>query len=164
MNPLERLFEAQLSNIYYAEKQIVKILPRLARTAESRELKEAFMIHAEQTSSQIKKLETAFHSINREAKATKCGAIVGILNEAKAIINVFGSTAGIDAALICLCQKIEHYEIATYGCLITWAKSLGHLKAARLLGQILDQEEITDRELTAIAEYVCNGAAENEAA
>lgn len=164
MNLLAQLFEAQLCHIYCAEKEIIKALPKMARAARCENLKVAFIYHIGQTSEQIEKLEQVFQSIDKIPGANTRGAVAEILSEGNYIIQQFGDSPCIDAALICVGQKIEHYEIATYGCLIAWAKLLGYHPAACLLSQILDQEEITDRELTDLAEYVCNGTAETEAA
>ncbi len=164
MNLLAELFEAQLCRIYYAEKEIVKALPKMARASNCEGLKVAFIYHISQTADQIEKLERVFDSIGRIPRCVVCDGVNGMLAEGNFIMKEFGNSACVDAALICVGQKIEHYEIATYGCLITWAKILEYDLAAKLLAQILDQEEVTDRELTDLAEYVCNGAAETEAA
>jgi len=164
MNLLAQLFEAQLCRIYYAEKETLKALPKLARAAKCEGLKVAFIYHIGQTADQIEKLEKVFDSIAKIPRAVVCEAIAGMLEEGNDIIKQFENSPCIDAALICVGRKVEHYEIATYGCLIAWAKILGYHSAAKFLVQILDQEEITDRELTELAEYVCNGAIETEAA
>ncbi|MDB6135602.1 MAG: yciF [Verrucomicrobiales bacterium] len=153
MNSLQKLFEDQLADILYAEKQLVKVLPKMAKAAEHEHLKAAITKHLAETKVQVERLEQVFESIGKKARAKKCEAIIGILTEGSEITAEF---AGVDAAVILACQKVEHYEIATYGCLVTWAKLLGHKQAATLLGQTLGEEEKTDAGLSELAETVCN--------
>ena len=160
MNTLQKLFEDQLADIHYAEKQIVKALPKMAKAAQHAELKNAITKHIEETKEHITRIEEAFESIGKKAKAKKCEAIVGLLTEGAEIMESYAGTPGIDAAIICAGQKVEHYEIATYGCLVTWAKLLGHKKAASLLAKTLGEEELTDEGLSTIAESACNVEAE----
>lgn len=156
MNPLQKLFEDQLSDILYAEKQLVKALPKMAKAAGHQHLKAAITKHLEETKGHVVRLEQAFDSIGKKARAKKCEAILGILTEGTEITTEFAGGTGIDAAVILACQKVEHYEIATYGCLVTWAKVLGHKQAAALLGQTLGEEEAADSGLSELAETACN--------
>lgn len=164
MNPLQKLFEDQLADILYAEKQLVKALPKMAKATNHEELKAAINKHLGETKEQVTRLEEAFESIGKKARAKKCEAILGLIKEGEEILEEHGGTASGDAAIICASQKIEHYEIATYGCLVTWAKALGHKQAATLLAKTLDEEEKTDKGLTELAESACNQEAEEEEA
>lgn len=160
MNTLQKLFEAQLADMHYAEKQLVKALPKMAAAAHHATLKKALTDHLAQTRLHVTRLEEAFDSIGKTPKAKKCEAILGLLKEGEDIREEFAGTAAIDAAIICAGQKVEHYEIATYGCLVTWAKLLGHEETASLLSKTLNEEEAADQSLTAIAESACNVEAE----
>ena len=160
MNYLDKLFNDQLADIYYAEKQLVKALPKMAKTAGHQHLKTALTKHLEETKSHVTRLEETFDSLGKKPKAKKCEAILGLLKEGDEIMTEFTGTAGIDAAIICAGQKVEHYEIATYGCLVTWAKALGHKEAARLLALTLNEEELADAGLSRLAEDACNQEAE----
>ncbi len=160
MNTLQTLFEDQLADILYAEKQLVKALPKMARAAGHVELKKAITKHLEQTKEHITRIEEAFASIGKKAKVKKCEAILGLLKEGTEIMEEYAGSPAMDAAIICAGQKVEHYEIATYGCLVTWAKLLGHKEAAALLAKTLNEEETTDKGLTVIAESACNAEAD----
>lgn len=160
MNYLDKLFNDQLADIYYAEKQLVKALPKMAKTAAHQHLKTALTKHLEETKSHVTRLEETFDSLGKKPKAKKCEAILGLLKEGDEIMTEFTGTAGIDAAIICAGQKVEHYEIATYGCLVAWAKALGHKEAARLLALTLNEEELADAGLSRLAEEACNQEAE----
>ena len=160
MNTLQKLFEAQLADIHYAEKQLVKALPKMAAAAHHASLKKALTDHLAQTKVHVARLEETFDSMGKTPKSKKCEAILGLLKEGEEIMEEFAGTAAIDAAIICAGQKVEHYEIATYGCLVTWAKLLGHKEAASLLSKTLNEEEIADEGLTDIAETACNVEAE----
>lgn len=159
MNSLQKLFEDEMSDILYAEKQLVKTLPKMAKAAHHADLKAAITHHLEQTKGHVERLEQAFESIGKKARAKKCEAILGILTEGAGLLEEFAETPAIDAAIIVAGQKVEHYEIASYGCLVTWAKLLGHKEAAKLLAQTLDEEEKADAGLSEIAETVCNSEA-----
>lgn len=159
MNSLQKLFEDEMSDILYAEREIVKTLPKMVKAAHHADLKAALTHHLEETKGQVERLEQAFESIGKKARAKKCEAILGILTEGAGLLEEFAETPAIDAAIILAGQKVEHYEIATYGCLVTWAKLLGHKDAAKLLAQTLDEEEKADAGLSKIAESVCNAEA-----
>src|SRR6266487_2981779 len=122
MNELNELLLDELSDILYAENLLVKALPKMARAAKSEELKEAFNSHLEETQNQVERIKQVFQAFGKPAKSKKCDAMVGLLEEGKNILEVWKGSAALDAALICAAQKVEHYEIATYGCLCTWAE------------------------------------------
>lgn len=160
MNPLQKLFEDQLADIHYAEKQLVKALPKMAKTAQHADLKKALTDHLAQTKEHVVRIGEAFESLGKKPKSKTCEAILGLLKEGEEIMEEYQGTTGLDAAIICAAQKVEHYEIATYGCLVTWAKLLGHKQAASLLAKTLNDEETSDLGLTKIAETACNAEAE----
>jgi len=160
MNPLQKLFEDQLADIHYAEKQLVKALPKMAKAAQHASLKKALTDHLAETKEQIVRIGEAFESIGKKPKTKTCEAILGLLKEGGEIMEEYAGTPAIDAAIICAGQKVEHYEIATYGCLVTWAKLLGHKQAASLLSKTLNEEEVADKGLSTIAESACNAEAE----
>lgn len=159
MKTLDDLFLDELKDIYDAEHRLAKALPKMAKAAASEELRAAFTKHLGETENQIKTLEMVFESIGEKAEAKTCQAMVGLMKEADEIAAEFkGSPAG-DSALICAAQKVEHYEIATYGCLHEWAGKLGNAKGAKLLAQILGQEEACDAALSEIAVSMSNDTA-----
>lgn len=145
---LDDLFLDTLRDIYYAEKQIVKALPKMARAAESPELKAGFEQHLEESEIHIDRLERVFEIVGKAARGKTCDAILGILEEGKSIMDEFKGTQALDAGLISAAQAVEHYEIARYGTLRAWAEQLGMSDAARLLGQTLAEEEATDQKLS----------------
>ena len=152
MSQLRDTFLDELADLYDAEQQIVKGLPKLEQAAVSDELKEAFNSHLDETESQIERLNQVFELFDQEPKGKKCKAMQGLIQEADELIK---EQAG-DAALICAAQKVEHYEIASYGSLLSWAKLLGEDEAADLLEETLDEERATDERLTEIAESTIN--------
>lgn len=157
---LEDLFKAQLKDIYYAENQLFnKGLPEMAESATDEDLVSAFEDHREETQDQIDKLEQVFDILGMEPEGEKCDAIEGLLKEAKNIIKDTKDDETINAALIAAAQKVEHYEIATYGSLCAFAKKLGYNEAAGLLHQILEQEKSADEKLTDLAESGINDMA-----
>ncbi|HMC99269.1 MAG TPA: ferritin-like domain-containing protein [Ferruginibacter sp.] len=160
---LEKFFKDQLKDIYYAEQQIVKALPKMEEAATTDQLKEAFSDHLHQTQKHVKRLEKAFELLGETAQGKKCEAIEGITKEAESIISETkdGSMTR-DAALIMAAQKVEHYEIATYGGLVQLAITLGEHQVADLLDKTLMEEEDTDQQLTYIAESFVNIEAEEE--
>ncbi|TBZ66298.1 ferritin-like domain-containing protein [Rhizobium leguminosarum] len=149
---LNDLFLDTLKDIYYAEKQILKALPKMARAAQSEEGKAGFLQHRHETQAQIERLEQVFEMIGKPARGKTCEAIQGIIAEADEIIEEFNGSVALDAGLISSAQAVEHYEIARYGTLIAWAKQLGHKDAIPLLQATLAEEEATDKKLTQIAE------------
>jgi ferritin-like metal-binding protein YciE len=160
---LEKFFIDQLKDIYYAEQQLVKALPEMQKACTTEELEDAFKNHTEQTERHVKRLEKVFKVIGKEAEGKKCEAIEGIIKEVKSIISeTKEDTMTRDAALIIAAQKVEHYEIATYGGLVQLAITMGLNRAADLLDKTLSEEEDTDKALTRIAERHINIEAEEE--
>jgi ferritin-like metal-binding protein YciE len=163
MTTLQDLFLEELRDVYDAENQLIKALSKMARAASSDELRKALEDHLEQTRGHAERLEQIFQQLGQKAKSKKCAAMDGLLEESKKLMEMESEDAVLDAALIGAAQKIEHYEMATYGTLRTWANILGHEDAAELLQQNLDEEGETDNLLTDIAEEMVNlQAAANE--
>ncbi len=160
---LEKFFLDQLKDIYYAEQQLLKALNEMKSASTTEELEDAFENHHKQTERQIKRLEKVFQLLNEKPEGKKCEAMDGLIKEGKTIINetMEGSMTR-DAALIIAAQKVEHYEIATYGGLVQLAITLGKHRAAALLDKTLQEEEETDQLLTFIAESHINFEAEEE--
>ena len=156
MQPLAKLFEHTLMDVYYAENQIVKTLPKLAKTAKVPELKKAFELHLTQTETHVKRLEQIFKMLGKPPKAVKCEAITGILKEGDEVVEEFGDSTALDAGMIAAAQAVEHYEMARYGALRTWAEELGMADAAKLLETTLLEERATDQTLTKLAEAKVN--------
>jgi ferritin-like metal-binding protein YciE len=150
------LFVHQLQDIYYAEQQLVKALPKMADKASENQLKQDFMSHLEETKGHVKRLEQVFQMVGTTAKAVDCPAIDGIIEEANEVAGEVADKAVLDAALINAAQAAEHYEIARYGSLIAWARQLGRNDAASLLQKTLEEEKIADRKLTSLAEGKVN--------
>jgi ferritin-like metal-binding protein YciE len=159
LDSLEKLFTEELKDVYNAEKQILRALPRMAKTAESPELQQAFTKHLKETEGQVKRLEQIFKELGQPARGKKCKGMEGLLEEGKEILEEEGEPAVIDAALIAAAQRVEHYEIAAYGCLRTYAQLLGYSEARQLLQQTLEEEEAADRKLTQLGESGINQAA-----
>ena len=153
---MEDLFDHTLRDIYYAEKQIVKTLPKLAKKAQSSALKEAFESHRQQTEGHIERLEQVFKMIGKAARGTECKAIEGILAEGDEVGEEFAGTKALDAGVIAAAQAVEHYEMARYGALVTWAEELEMDDAAELLRQTLQEERETDELLSDLAETEIN--------
>ena len=153
---LEDLFEDTLKDIYYAENKILKALPKMAKAAQSGELKAAFTKHLKETEGQVARLDKVFKLIDQKPKGKKCAAIEGILEEGAEIMKEFKGTAALDAGLVSAAQAVEHYEIARYGTLKRWAEQLGLHDAAALIDQTLEQEKNTDEALTELAESNIN--------
>ena len=161
---LDELFHDTLRDIYYAEKKILSALPKMAKAAQNEDLRAAFEKHKTETEGQIERLEQVFELIEEKSQGKKCAAIEGILEEGQEIIKEFKGSPALDAGLVSSAQAVEHYEIARYGTLRTWAEELGLDQAVKLLQQTLDQEEATDQALTELAEAVVNQEAQAEAA
>jgi len=159
MKTLKNLFLDELADIYDAEKRIVKALPKLAKAASSTDLKAAFLAHLKQTEGHVKRLEKVFQSFDQKAKGQTCEATVGLLLEGDEIVAEFRGSPALNAALIATAQKVEHYEIASYGCLHEWAGLLGNKGAARLLEQTLEEEKESDELLTKLARATSNEVA-----
>ncbi|CAN7633036.1 ferritin-like domain-containing protein [Rhizobium sp. LjRoot258] len=149
---LNDLFLDTLKDIYFAEKQILKALPKMARAAQSEEGKAGFLQHRDETQGQIERLEQVFELIGKPARGKTCEAIQGILAEGEDIMEEYKGSIALDAGLISAAQAVEHYEIARYGTLIAWAKQLGLNEAVRLLQATLTEEEATDKKLTQLAQ------------
>ena len=148
---LDDLFLDTLKDIYFAEKQLLKTLPKMAKAAQDTKLAEGFLMHADETEGHIERLEQIFDMLGKPARGKTCDAILGILEEGKSIMDEFKGTIALDAGLISAGQAAEHYEIARYGTLATWAKQLGHKDAAKLLEQTLAEEKATDKKLSDLA-------------
>jgi ferritin-like metal-binding protein YciE len=161
MNTLEDLFLDSLADMYYAEKQLTKALPKMAKVATYSALQAAFKAHLTETEGHVQKVEAVFEAFGKSPKSKKCPAILGIIDEAEEIISENKKSPTINAALIHAGQKAEHYEIATYGGLRDWAKLLGNTEGARLLDEILDEEKAADSKLTDLAKD-CNESAIGE--
>jgi ferritin-like metal-binding protein YciE len=146
------LFLHQLQDIYYAEQQLVKALPKMADKASDKQLKQDFLFHLDETKNHVQRLEQVFQQIGSAVKAVDCPAIDGIIEEANELTGEVADKAVLDAALINAAQAVEHYEIARYGSLISWARQLGRSDVAGLLQKTLDEEKVTDRKLTTLAE------------
>jgi ferritin-like metal-binding protein YciE len=157
--PLAALFEHALKDIYYAEKKIYKALPKMIKAASDPALKEALTMHREETAGQIEVLEQVFESIGKRAKAEKCDAIDGILEEGSGLLEDFGKTGAGDAAIVFSCQAVEHYETTRYGSMVAFANALGNTEAAEMISGILAQEHAADEKLTGMAESHINQAA-----
>lgn len=153
---LNDLFKDTLRDVYYAEKQVLKSLPKMERAAHAEEVKQAFRTHLKQTEGQIERLEKVFGMIDLTPRGKKCEAIDGILKEGDSVAEDYADTAALDAGLIAAAQAVEHYEITRYGTLRRWAKMLGHKEAATLLKQSLEEESRTDELLTEIANADAN--------
>lgn len=153
---LDDLFYDTLKDIYYAERKIVKALPKMARAASSPELKSAFEKHKDQTQEHIERLQQVFEILGRRAQGKTCDAIEGIIAEGEEIIDEFKGTKALDAGLISSAQAVEHYEITRYGTLKRWASELGHKDIAKLLDATLQEEGQTDKDLTKLAETKIN--------
>jgi ferritin-like metal-binding protein YciE len=156
---LNDLFLDTLKDIYYAEKQILKSLPKMAKAAASDQLRAAFEKHHDETEGQIGRLEQIFELLDKPARGKKCDAIEGILDEGKEIMDEYKGASALDAGLLAAAQAVEHYEISRYGTLKSWAGKLGMNEAVRLLDQTLNEEKKTDETLTKIAETAVNAEA-----
>jgi ferritin-like metal-binding protein YciE len=157
---LDDLFVHTLQDIYYAENQITKALPKMIAKATDPGLKQGFETHLRETEGQIRRLEQVFQMHGQEPKAVTCPAIDGIIKEANEIAADVADKAVLDAALIAAAQAVEHYEITRYGTLIAWAKQLGRPDCAAVLAETLAEEKATDEKLTTMAESKANPAAE----
>ena len=153
---LDDLFEDTLRDIYYAERQILKALPRMAKAAQSQALADGFELHRQETEEHVERLEKIFEMIDKRPRGKTCDAILGIIEEGKEIMDEYKKTPALDAGLAAAAQAVEHYEIARYGTLRTWAQQLGLKEAVTLLEQTLSEEKATDEKLTALAEAEVN--------
>ena len=153
---LSALFLDTLKDIYYAEKQIYKSLPKMAKAASSDQLRAAFEKHHDETEGQIERLEQIFELLGKPARGKKCDAILGIVAEGDEVVEEAEDDDVLDAGVLAAAQAAEHYEIARYGTLCAWAKQMGKPEIARLLNQTLDEEKKADALLTKIAEKAVN--------
>jgi ferritin-like metal-binding protein YciE len=149
---LDALFEDLLRDVYYAEKKLTKILPKMAKKASSTALAEAFTDHAAETEGQVERLENVFEIIGKTPRAKKCEALEGLAAEGDAVMEEAETDAVLDVGLIASAQAVEHYEMARYGTLIAWANELGLSKAVSLLEETLEEEKAADEKLGGLAE------------
>jgi ferritin-like metal-binding protein YciE len=159
MNTLRETFLNELADIYDAERQLLKALPKMAKAAQHEDLKAGLESHLTETQTHVQRIEQAFEALGEKPKAKKCKAMKGLIEEGDEII----SERQGDAALICGAQKVEHYEIATYGSLKAWAEILGETDAAELIEETLEEEKAADEKLTEIAEETINAEESEEA-
>jgi len=159
LNSLHDLFVHELRDIYDAERQLVKALRKMAKAASADDLRNAFEEHLAQTEGQINRLESVFEEFDLKPKGRTCEAMKGMVEEGKTVMDSAADEATGDAGLIAAAQKVEHYEIASYGCLATWARQLGNDNAARLLRETLAEEKNADAKLNALAEGRINAEA-----
>src|SRR5262245_47089742 len=157
---LRDLYVEQLRDLYSAETQLVKALPKMAKAASHRELKSAFEQHLKQTEGHVQRLEQIFQKHGGKPGGQTCKGMEGLIEEGEEMIKSKGDPAAIDAGLIAAAQRVEHYEMAGYGCVRTSAQLLAELKNAQLLQQTLDEEGMADKKLTQLAERVINLEAE----
>jgi ferritin-like metal-binding protein YciE len=153
---LDELFHDTLKDIYFAEKKILATLPKMAKAAQSPDLKKAFEKHRGETEDHVRRLEKVFAAIEKKPKAKTCDAILGITDEGAEIMKEYKGSPALDAGLLAAAQAVEHYEMSRYGTLKTWAQELGLHDAVRLLDQTLGEEKKTDAALTRIAETIVN--------
>jgi ferritin-like metal-binding protein YciE len=159
LDSLESLFIEELRDIYNGEKQILRALPKMAKAAESAELSQAFTKHLKETQGHVQRLEKILRELDQAVRGKQCKGMMGLLEEGKEKLEEDGEAAVLDAALIAAAQKVEHYEIAAYGCLRTYAQLLGYDQVAKLLEQTLAEEEAADKKLTQLGESGINQAA-----
>jgi ferritin-like metal-binding protein YciE len=162
LNTLQKLYTDELRDLYNAENQLLKALPKMAKAASSEELKEAFEQHLEQTKGHVKRLEQVFAGLDEKPKGKTCRAMKGLIEEGSEILEEDGENSVRDAGIIVAAQKVEHYEIAGYGSVRTFAHLLGQNKAAELLQATLDEESETNELLNRLAESVINPEAVRE--
>ena len=151
-NPLHEAFIDEVADMYNAEKQLIKALPKMAKAAQSEQLQEAFESHLKETEQQAQRIEEAMESIGESLQRKKCKAMEGLLAEGKEMMDDYKGDPAIDAVLIAAAQKVEHYEIASYGTICAWAEQMDHQEALELFKQNLEEEKAADEKLTTIAE------------
>ena len=160
-NDLRQLFIDELADVYNAENQLIKALPKMAKAAESDELREAFQSHLEETEGHAIRLEEVVKLLDESLKRKTCAAMKGLVEEAQDLMKEEKDSSALDAALIAAAQKVEHYEIASYGTLCAWAKQLGEQGAVEILEQTLEEEKAADEKLTSIGESAANRKAQS---
>jgi ferritin-like metal-binding protein YciE len=156
---LDDLFLHTLKDVLYAERKILKALPKIEQQATDPRLKTAFSAHREETEGHVARLEGVFKAMGRRARGAKCGAMLGLIEESEVLMADIDDAETMDAALISLAQSVGHYEISRYGTLVAWAKQLGHPKVAAILKSTLDEEYATDRALSKLARDRLNASA-----
>jgi ferritin-like metal-binding protein YciE len=161
-NDLHELFLDELADLYSAEQQLTKALPKMAKAAESEELREALEQHLEETEEHLSRLEQVAESLDETLKKKTCKAMKGLIEEADEIVKEEKDSSALDAGIIAACQKVEHYEIASYGTVCAWAEQMGHDEALKLLRQTEEEESAADEKLTEIAENIANERAQSE--
>ena len=159
LDSLHDLYVDELKDIHSAERQLLRALPRMAKAADSPELRSAFESHLKETEKQVERLDKIFAELEKKATGKKCKGMEGLIEEGKEMMEEEADPAVMDAALIAAAQRVEHYEIAAYGCVRNYAELLGYTSSARLLQQSLDEEEAADKKLTQLAEGGINEAA-----
>jgi ferritin-like metal-binding protein YciE len=159
LDSLRKLYIEELRDLYSAENQLLKALPKMAKSANSTALQEAFTTHLEQTRQQVGRLETIFEGAEVSPKGKSCKAMKGLIEEGSELMKEDAEPEILDAGLIAAAQRVEHYEIAAYGTVRTYARLLGETKAERLLQETLDEEGQTDKNLTKLAETLINAEA-----
>jgi ferritin-like metal-binding protein YciE len=159
---LHKLFLDELADLYSAEQQLTKALPKLAKAAQSDDLREALEEHLEETEEHISRLEQVAESLDETLKKKTCEAMKGLLKEGDEIVKEQKDSSALDAGIIAACQKVEHYEIASYGTVCAWAEQMGHDDALKLLRQTEEEESAADEKLTEVAENIANERAQSE--
>jgi ferritin-like metal-binding protein YciE len=160
LETLRDLYAEQLHDLYSAESQLVEALPKMAKAASNQQLRSAFTDHLAQTKMHVTRLEQIFKQLGTKPKDQTCKGMQGLIKEGDEMIKMKGEPAAIDAGLIAAAQRVEHYEIAGYGCVRTYAEQLGEQQSLQLLQQTLDEEGAADKKLTQLAEQVINLEAE----
>jgi ferritin-like metal-binding protein YciE len=161
-NRLKHLYIEELKDLYSAENQLLKALPKMAKAATSPDLKAGFEEHLEQTQGHVARLEKIFEGLGESPKGKKCKGMEGLIAEGKEMIDEDPAPEELDAGLISAAQRVEHYEMAGYGCVATYAKLLGEDQAVTLLRQTLEEEKVTDKKLTKLSEDINVEAVESE--
>jgi ferritin-like metal-binding protein YciE len=162
LDNLRKLYIEELRDLYSAENQLLKALPKMAKGASSDELKQAFESHLQETEGHVERLETIFEDLDESPKGKTCHAMKGLVEEGSEILEEEGDESVLDAGIIAAAQKVEHYEIASYGTVRTFAELLGEKDAAKLLQETLDEEGAADEKLTELAEGIVNPEALSE--
>jgi ferritin-like metal-binding protein YciE len=162
LDTLQKLYVEELRDLYDAENQLLKALPKMAKAASSAELKQVFEDHLDETKEHVERLEEIFKGLDQSPKGKTCKAMKGLVEEASEIIEEEGEESILDAGIIAAAQKVEHYEIASYGTVCAWAKLLGEEEEADLLQQTLDEEGAADKNLSELAEEIVNSDALSE--
>jgi ferritin-like metal-binding protein YciE len=157
---LHDLFLDELADLLNAETQLTKALPKMAKAAQSDELRDAITSHLEETQGHVERLKKVFESVDEKPKSKTCKAMQGLLEEGSELLQELKGKSSIDAGIIAAAQKVEHYEIASYGSVRAWAEQMGHSEAVELLQETLDEESAADEKLTEIAESLANEKAE----